>query len=109
MQKSKTKQSKNNNKKEYRNNNSKEKELGNSPSPFPCVIPYNQISQINHHRLHQAQRTPPPAVTLLSPLSPPLSHEYIVAIPLLTLAGWPATMTCEGWDCKITVSQLSSS
>jgi hypothetical protein len=41
-----------------------------------------------------------PPLVLCPPSSLSLSpHGYIEAMPLLTLAGWPATMTCGGCDC----------
>lgn len=77
---------------------SEEKRTGKRPS----VSQRHPVESIIHYRLHQVRHLPAPTLyapsLALSHIS--LSHGYIEPIPLLTLAGLPATMTCEGWDCN---------
>lgn len=72
-----------------------EKRTGKRPS-VSQRYPVNQSSIIVSTRCNTC-----PRLFSMLPLAPSLSlsHGYIEPMPLLTLAGLPATMTCEGWDC----------
>lgn len=80
---------------------SDERELGTA---LPVVSLHHPVQSINQSIIPLSSppgATPARACSLsMLSRSPSLfSHAYMEAMPLLTLAGLPATMTCEGWDC----------